>query len=102
MYNMIGWLTVRQLIAYHTLLVIHKIRFNNQPGYLSQFLLRENHNGHIIIKNVHLNILRDSFVFRGAVQWNNLQRSLRNESSASKFKKSLKTWVLDHVSRFGV
>ena len=102
MYNMIGWLTVRQLIAYHTLLVIHKIRVNNQPSYLSQFLLRENHNGHIIIKNVHLNILRDSFVFRGAVQWNNLPRSLRSESSASKFKKSLKTWVLDHVSRFGV
>ena len=100
MFEKIGWLTVRQLVAYHTLLMVHSVRISKQPGYLSKLLLRENHNGHIVVTNVQLGLLRNSFAFRGAVTWNKLLRSLSLEDSKAKFKTCLRKWVQEKIRRF--
>ena len=38
MYNKLKWLTVNQLVVYHTLLTVFKIRQTGEPEYLAQFL----------------------------------------------------------------
>ena len=73
MFDEIGWLTVRQMVVYHTLLTVHSIRISKQPEYLSKLLLNENHNGNIIVSNVQLGLLRNSFAFRGLSHGINFQ-----------------------------
>ena len=100
MFDTVNWLTVRQLIAYHSLLTVYSVRTSRQPAYLSELLLRDNHNGHIIVRNVQLSIYRNSFVFRGSVLWNKLPRILRDETRKEKFKMGLKSWITENVERF--
>ena len=88
MFSKLGWMTVRQLIAYHTIISIFKIRKSAAPEYLYQIFRQENHNGHIIMKNVKLQLYRSSFVFRGALLWNCIPRSLREELRSHSFKKN--------------
>ena len=71
-FDEIEWLSVRQLIAYHTLLAVYNIRKKKCPETLAEPLLRVNHNGHIIVPNVQLSLYRNSFLFRGALLWNRL------------------------------
>jgi hypothetical protein len=69
MYN---WLTVNQLIVYHTLLTVCKIRHCGEPEYLAKFLQDDNRTERIIIHNTTLSLVLNSFVWRGAKQWNML------------------------------
>ena len=62
--------------------------------------LRDNHNGHIIVRNVQLSIYRNSFVLRRSVLWNKLPRILRDETRKEKFKMGLKSWITENVERF--
>ena len=101
MFDSLDWLTVKQLIAYHTIITVYKIRNANVPEDLAEILNKENHNGHIVVKNTQLELYRCSFVFRGSVLWNNLPRSLRTESKLSQFKKLLRGWIMENVERFG-
>ena len=45
MYSRLQWLTVNQLITYHTLLTVFKIRHTGEPEYLAGFLLNDNRSG---------------------------------------------------------
>ena len=99
-FDKVKWLTVRQLIAYHTLLAVYRIRTSKEPEYLHGLLARDNHNGHIIVKNVQLGLCRSSFVFRGAVLWNKVPRSIRLNHQENSFKSALVKWVKENVSRF--
>ena len=72
MYDSLGWLTVRQLVAYYSLLTIFRIRCSKQLEYLAYSLLKESHNGHIIVKNINLQLYRGSLMFRGPILWNKM------------------------------
>ena len=100
MYDMVGWLTVKQLVAYHTCLAVYRIRKSQQPEHLATLLLNENYRGNIIVKNVQLELYRSSFIFRGSVLWNNLPGHLRQETSERAFKKNLSKWIKENISRF--
>ena len=100
MFDKLHWLSVKQLIAYHTLITVFRIRQSKEPEYLAGILGRDNSSGHIIMKNTRLVLYRNSFVFRGSVLWNKLPESLIKESKIRKFKKGLKDWVVNHVARF--
>ena len=102
MFSKLGWLTVQQLIFYHTALSVFKIRKNNQPEYLATLLNQDSRNGRIMIPNLNLQACRLSFTIRGADTWNQLPRSLRDQNSLNIFKKSLKKWVKLNISRFPV
>ena len=69
MFDKLDWLTVNQLIAYHSLLQIYKIRSSGEPEYLSQILKNDNRNGHIIIPSSDLSLAIKIFTFRGAKLW---------------------------------
>ena len=60
MFDRLDWLTVQQLIVYHTLVTVFRIRKSQEPEELGVILTRDNHNGHIIMKITHLSLYRNS------------------------------------------
>ena len=100
MYDRLGWLTVNQLVMYHTLLAVYRVRTTGEPEYLAESLCNDNRNGHIILKSTKLTLLKESFKFRGACNWNALPNSLRSLSKIGAFKKGVKVWIKQHVPRF--
>ena len=100
MYSKLQWLTVNQLVAYHTLLTVFKIRQTGEPEYLAGYLLDDNRAGRIIIPNTQLSLAKNSFVWRGSLSWNLLPLHLRNSSKIGHFKRGVKDWVLSNVPGF--
>ena len=100
MFDSLGWLTVRQLIVYYSLITIHRIRAPGQPEYLAKNLLNENHNGYIIVKNNGLQLYRNSFMFRAPIQWNRLPVGIRKEEKLKSFKINLSNWIQKNIERF--
>ena len=102
MYDRLNWLTVNQLVVYHTLVSVHRIRQTEQPEYLADILCKTSRqvSSGIIVENNKLGLARKSFTIRGAQQWNKLTSSLRMEQKLSKFKKGLKKWIAENVPRF--
>ena len=100
MFDKLDWLSVNQLIAYHTLLQIYKIRSTREPEYMSEILRKDNRNGHIVVTNTELTLAKKSFSFRGSQLWNSLPDNIRNSLKIGIFKKSCKKWVKETVPRF--
>ena len=100
MYDRLGWLTVNQLVHYHTILAVFRIRQSGEPEYLAQSLCNDNINGHIIIKTTRLTLLQKSFKFRGSCIWNNLPQSVRKIQRIGQFKRVVKSWIKQNIPRF--
>ena len=100
MFDKLDWLTVNQLVTYHTLLAVYRVRTTGEPEYLAESLCNVNRNGHIIVKSTKLSLLKNSFKFRGACNWNGLPLSLRKMSKIGAFKKGVKVWIKQNVPRF--
>ena len=100
MFDKLDWLSVNQLIAYHTLLQIYKIRSTREPEYMSEILRKDNRNGHIVVTNTELTLAKKSFSFRGSQLWNSLPDNIRNSLKIGIFKKACKKWVKETVPRF--
>ena len=100
MFDDLDWLTVNQLIRYFTLLAVFKIRMTGEPEYLAASLCTDNRNGNIIIQNTSLTLLRKSFKYRGACNWNALPANIKQSSHIGQFKKEVKIWVRNNVPRF--
>ena len=100
MFEKLDWLSVNQLIAYHTLIQIFKIRKSRQPEYLYEIVGRDNRNGHIIVSNTDLSLAKTSFTFRGPELWNSLPVTIRNSEKIRVFKKTCRKWIKETVPRF--
>ena len=100
MYDKLDWLTINQLIDYHTLLSIFRIRSCKEPEYLAAIFSNENANGRVILPKPNLELAEKSFCIRGAKLWNSLPRSLKTENKMTPFKLGLKKWVKAHIQRF--
>ena len=101
-----GELSIHQLIAYHTLVTVFKVKLSEKPHYLNSRLpfkkygsetvqLRRSSN--LIMVNQHLNISREGFIYRGGVLWNQLPEDVRCLKVLSKFKMQVRSWVIKHV-----
>ena len=99
-------LSVQQMIAYYTLIMVHKITITQKPTYLADRLrlrregereLRAWGGRTVEIPNYSLETSKAGFVYRGGRLYNSLSRSLREEMSISKFKKGTKKWVREHI-----
>ena len=42
LYERLGWLTVLQLIAYHTMIAVYRVRIKKEPEHLASHLCRDN------------------------------------------------------------
>ena len=100
MYSRLKWLTVNQLIAYHTLLTVFKIRQTGEPEYLASFLQEDSRSGRIILPNTQLSLFMKSFVWRGAATWNQLSLQLRKSTKIGHFKRGVREWVHRNIDAF--
>ena len=100
MFGKLKWMTVTQLIAYHTLITLFRIRQQRRPAYLATKLLNENRNSNIIVLNTSLELYRKSFVYRGALLWNRLPVTMKKIQNSNGFKSEVKTWVIENVDRY--
>ena len=100
LFDQLGWLSVNQLISYHTLISVFKMRASGEPEYLAQFLSNDNRNDRLVIPNTDLTLTKNSFAFRGPEQWNQLPIQLRKQVKIGTFKKELKKWIFENVSQF--
>ena len=100
MYDSLGWLTVNQLITYHTALTVYRIRQSSEPEYLAEQLQFDNRNSRVIVPNLKLGLAQKSFCLRGADTWNDLPLFIRQTKKLGQFKHELKKWVKTTVPRF--
>ena len=100
MFNKLGWLTVNQLIFYHSVISVHKIRNSREPEYLADILTKDSRNERIIIPNVELRLTQKSFTMRAADNWNFIPQNIRNQNKIGCFKKLVRKWTTENVLRF--
>ena len=99
-------LSVQQMVAYYTLIMVHKITMTGKPAYLAGRLkLRQEDERElrgwggrtVDIPGYSLETSRAGFVYRGGRLYNSVSRSLREEMSISKFKQGAKKWVKEQI-----
>ena len=94
------WMTVAQLVFYHTILSVYRIRKSGEPERLAEKFTHENFRGNLIVPNTRLSIVKNSFAFRGAYGWSSLPVSLRTVNKIDEFKKELRSYTLLNIPRF--
>ena len=100
MFEKLDWLTVNQLVVYHSQILVYNVRKTKQPDYLADILNKDNRMGKIIVSNTDLSIVKKSFTFRAAEQWNSLPSDIRHALTTKNFKKRLKTWISKNIPCF--
>ena len=102
-----GWLSVNQLIFYHSVLQVHKVKLSKTPKYLYtmhnswayQYRTRQAESGLIqLVGKPKLELSKNSFKFRAANQYNQLPSEIRNCSTIESFKCQAKAWIKTNVS----
>ena len=96
-----NWLSVRQLIMYHTILQTWKIITNETPENIySKFKLthtRSRANGILAAPLFETAIGKKSFIARATTTWNTIPTDLRNTRNIITFKRKLKLWIKDNI-----
>jgi hypothetical protein len=104
--HQVGWLSVNQLVFYHSVLLIYKVKQAQTPKYLhNMFSWNYNYNtrqaeGGLIrlVGKPKLDITRNSFRWRAANQFNQLPADIRTSSTLASFKIKSKSWIKENVS----
>ena len=97
MYHQLEWMTVNQLICYHTLLTVYRVRTTGEPEDLATCPMRYNRNGNIIIPQSNMELYRKAFLYRAVNSWNEVTKNIRNIPIQRNFKKHVKTWILEEI-----
>ena len=99
-FSQVEWMTVNQLVFYHSAISTFRVRQSQEPEYLNNIMIRNNRADKIIIPNTTLTLAKNSYCFRASTQWNSLPDRIRKNIKISQFKSQLKTWVLQNVAQF--
>ena len=96
-----GWLSVRQLVQYHSLLLLFKVKLQAKPEYFkavftTEFAYRTRLATGMGIRRddrTNYDVTKRSFVLRTISIWNELPNSIRSAKTIAQFKKNLKSWI---------
>ena len=103
--NQVGWLSVRQLKDYHSLLLIFKIKQEGKPASL-RLLFKDNFayrtrqaTSHAFVQNetAKSEKSKKAFIHNSTALWNRLPPEIRKLEKLEKFKTELKKWVKINV-----
>ena len=106
-----NWLSIRQLIHYHTLLQVWRTRAHGQPKYIvKKFNRGANYrtrgvaagtytaDGYLQIPDTNTALAKKGMMVRCPTVWNTMPRSLRVfDGSQISFKKDIKKWIKETV-----
>ena len=101
----IGWLSVNQLVVYHSLILAFKIGKKKKPGYLNEkfkktfsYRTRQATGNCLVVQGTpDSETSKEAFVHKSTKLWNNLPASLRIIDVFLKFKYELKNWVMSNI-----
>ena len=101
------WLSVRQLVAYHSLVQIRKILTQKKPIYLYNRLVGNNRLPYarriapgrdtVIISEPRLRLTESSWRWRSSRLWMSLPEDVRNIQEIKGFKLKLRIWIRSNV-----
>ena len=95
-----------QMVAYHTLTMVHKVIQTGKPEYIANKLevvygteLERKACGGTMIRvpRYNLEVSRAGFIYRGANLFNSLTLSIRQKKKTLVFKGSAKEWVKENI-----
>ena len=104
-----GWLSVKQLVKFHSLVLLFKVKTDKKPVYIHDHIGNQSgRNTRQEVDRVSANILKDarnlesgtarkSFIPRTVDDWNELPDDIRAAVSQQVFKIRLRTWVQENV-----
>ena len=102
-----GWLSVRQLVWYHSVILIHKTLQTRQPEYIYRRLATQFPYNTRLAKSdavrmgpeymSKLDLTRKSFMNRATVSYNKIPPSLRKITAIQNFKVQLKQWIQENL-----
>ena len=103
--NQVGWLSVRQLCAYHSILLIFKSQMQVRPVYFVNKLqrrfpynTRRSYENCFTIDNIpKTEILKKSFFFRSQTLWNQLPSEMKKLTKVEEFKRKLRAWIKEYL-----
>ena len=100
-----GWMSVKQLVEFHSLVLVYKIRSESKPVYLHGKLNKLKYNTRMAANNgikqwVKYNheLYNDSFVPRSIGSWNILPSQIKSSENLATFKRLLKPWIKSNVT----
>ena len=96
-----NWLSIKQLIFYHTVLQVWKVRLAGVPSYINSKLqaavTRSAEEGTLRVPIVERDLSSKSFLVRSAGMWNRVPPDIRNGQNLETFKRKLKGWTRENV-----
>ena len=102
-----GWMSVRQMVTYHRVLLVFKIRLEGNPKYfVEKFSSSQNpiyqtrfvdDGGIKKSRNYKKDDPISSFVPSSIETWNNLPLDIRKSENVMQFKTKLKIWIKRNV-----
>ena len=98
-----GWLSVRQLVVYHTALSTHKTVREGRPEFhFDKMCADHNYDTRNTVKfsdnfSAKSERAKSSYCYRGAILYNQLPYEIKQCQNISTFKKKLKAWVLNNI-----
>ena len=104
-----GWLSMNQLVVYHSLVLLFKTKMDKKPVYLYEHIGDQpGRTTRQEADRVGVHLLRDTrnfktetakktFIPRAVQGWNNLPTSLREQTSLVLFKKQLRLWTTENI-----
>eukprot|EP00092_Neocalanus_flemingeri_P070706 GFUD01086814.1.p1 GENE.GFUD01086814.1~~GFUD01086814.1.p1 ORF type:complete len:145 (+),score=22.05 GFUD01086814.1:49-435(+) len=92
-----NWLSIKQLIFYHTVLQVWKIRTTKLPGFISSKIqlavTRSSTEGTLRVPPMETGLSGKSFMVRSAVMWNTVPPDIRSIKKFETLKRKLKQWT---------
>ena len=107
----LGWLSVNQMIFYHTVLLMFKLKRSRAVGgppaptyLLNMFNWEYNYETRQaeagVVKPLgvpRLDVSKQSFRYRAAEMYNKMPRELTSYDSVNMFKTAVKSWIIDNI-----
>ena len=102
-----GWLTVKQLVQYHTIIMVHKTLLTSKPLHMYNrfntdynYSTRQHSTGCIRLDQTYMcrgDLPKSSFRYRGAHSYNALPAQIRTVRNMTTFKLKLKRWIKENI-----
>ena len=99
-----GWMSVRQLVYFHTVTLIFKTLTKENPKYIHKKMTSENpYSTRQQVKYDNkfegkTDKTHSSFCYRGVMMFNRLPIEIRNSTSIVTFKRKTRMWIMANVS----
>ena len=103
--NQLGWLSIRQLVVFHDLVLVYKTKKDKKPVYLYEIFSKQfGYKTRAATANKIVQSLKPeseekkkSFVYRSLMEWNLLPSEIKNIEKLDKFKIEAKKWIKTNI-----